>query len=177
MEEASAERIIRDYLIPWFAPTLTRVRTISAAGAGNVEPTFEDFHRLARFTHLEPAYRDAAWVRVDGDPPGKAIAARLRERYRTWSPDRFATFSEPAFEMYYPEAFRARAEAALAEPGKRARREAKAELLNAVREWMDDDVGRAREALAVSARPVIDDLCTIETQLGELRNAAVPVQG
>jgi hypothetical protein len=33
LEESSAERIIRDYLIPWFVPRLTRVRTIAAGGA------------------------------------------------------------------------------------------------------------------------------------------------
>ena len=66
LEEASAERIIRDYLIPWFVPKLQRVRTLSAGGATKVEPAFEDFHRLVRFTHLEKAYENLAWVRVDG---------------------------------------------------------------------------------------------------------------
>jgi energy-coupling factor transporter ATP-binding protein EcfA2 len=70
LEESSAERIIRDYLIPWFAPKLTRVRTLAVGGVNQVEPTFDDFHRLVRFTHLEEAYRDAAWVRVDGDGVG-----------------------------------------------------------------------------------------------------------
>ncbi|ARU22344.1 membrane protein [Ralstonia solanacearum] len=40
VEESSAERIIRDYLIRWFAPKLSRVRTLAANGTGNVEATF-----------------------------------------------------------------------------------------------------------------------------------------
>ena len=32
LEESSAERIIRDYLIPWFAPLLALVRTLAAGG-------------------------------------------------------------------------------------------------------------------------------------------------
>ena len=39
VEESSAERIIRDYLVPWFAPRLTRVRTISSGGTSKVEPS------------------------------------------------------------------------------------------------------------------------------------------
>ena len=44
LEESSAERVIRDYLIPWFAPKLTRMRTISSSGVDRVEPNFEDLN-------------------------------------------------------------------------------------------------------------------------------------
>lgn len=167
LEEASAERIIRDYLIPWFAPTLSRLRTLSAAGNGNVEPTFDDFYRLARFTHLEPAYRNVTWVRVDGDDEGRAIVGRLQRGYPTWSADRFGTFSEAAFERYYPGVFRDRVERALAEPDRQARRLAKRQLLNDVRKWVDEDRDRAEAAFEESAGPVISDLVEIERQLGE----------
>ena len=165
LEESSAERMIRDYLIPWFAPKLTRIRTLAAGGSSQVEPTFDDFHRLVRFTHLEDAYRNAAWVRIDGDLAGTAIVRALQERYPSWSPDRFATFSEPQFERYYPAEFGERVEAALAETGKRARRDAKRKLLDGVRAWLDQDDARARAALEASAQPVIDDLIRIQRQL------------
>jgi hypothetical protein len=165
LEESSAERIIRDYLIPWFAPKLVRVRTLAAGGTGQVEPTFEDFHRLVRFTHLEHAYRNFAWVRVDGDEVGQKIVRRLRERYPAWASDRFGTFSEAQFERYYPERFQQQHEAILAVQDRHGRREAKRELLDEVRSWLDEDQARARAALATSAASVIADLKQIEAQL------------
>lgn len=36
LEESSAERIIRDYLIPWFAPKLSRVRTLAVGGTSQL---------------------------------------------------------------------------------------------------------------------------------------------
>jgi hypothetical protein len=165
LEESSAERIMRDYLIPWFAPKLARVRTLAAGGNAQVEPTFQDFHRLVRFTHLEDAYRNYAWVRVDGDEQGEEIIRRLRERYPSWAPDRFGTFSEAQFERYYPEAFHEQVEAVLAEPDGRVRREAKRQLLDEVRAWLDEDEARGRDALATSAGPVVADLERIEAQL------------
>jgi hypothetical protein len=167
LEESSAERIIRDYLIPWFAPKLARVRTLAAGGNSEVEPTFQDFHRLVRFTHLEEAYRDAAWVRVDGGEPGEEIVSRLRAQYPTWSPDRFGTFSEAQFERYYPREFSPEVDAALSQRDKQAGREAKRQLLVDVRAWLDEDDTRGRAALAASAAPVIADLEQIEAYLVE----------
>ncbi|MEX3763133.1 ATP-dependent endonuclease [Paraburkholderia phenoliruptrix] len=165
LEESSAERIIRDYLIPLFAPRLSRVRTLAANGTGEVEATFDDFHRLVRFTHLEQAYANAAWVRVDADPSGRAIVDKLRERYPSWSQDRFRFFEQEQFERYYPEHFAERVEATLAIANKKDKREAKRALLNDVRAWLDEDLERARAALSVSAKEIIDDLRNIEVQL------------
>jgi hypothetical protein len=165
LEESSAERIIRDYLIPNFAPKLSRVRTLACNGSSTVEPTFADFHRLFLFAHLEDVYRDAAWVRIDGDSEGRRIVGELQKKYAGWSPDRFACFSEPQFEKYYPVHFSSDVEGALAVQDKQELRTAKRELLGRVVEWLDADPTRAREALSESAREVIDDLCKIERQL------------
>jgi hypothetical protein len=165
LEEASAERIIRDYLIPWFAPKLTRVRTLSTNGAGNVGPTFEDFHRLVRFTHLERAYTNSAWVRIDGDEVGKEVVDKLRKAYSTWSPDRFACFENPQFEHYYPSEFGERVKQVLSIADKKERRSAKKILLDDVRKWLDADTGRAQAALLESAPEIIKDLQKIELQL------------
>ncbi|MDP2143682.1 MAG: AAA family ATPase [Gallionella sp.] len=167
LEESSAERIIRDYLIPWFAPKLARVRTLAVGGVNQVEPTFDDFHRLVRFTHLEEAYRDAVWVRVDGDQVGIDVVSRLKSRYSSWQPDRFGNFGETQFEHYYPSEFEGKIRDALNCVDRQARREAKRILLDNVRAWLDEDEQRAREALEKSAAEVITHLQQIESQLAK----------
>lgn len=165
LEESSAERIIREYLIPWFAPKLARLRTLAVGGVSQVEPTFDDFHRLVRFTHLEEAYRDAAWVRIDGDSDGSKIITRLQERYSSWKPDRFGCFSKAQFEHYYPGEFAEQTKEVLAYSDKSIRRDAKRKLLDNVRTWLDEDEQRGRKALEKSAADVIADLRLIESQL------------
>lgn len=165
LEEASAERIIRDYLIPWFAPRLVRIRTLSTAGVNNVEPTFEDFHRLVRFTHLEKAYKNAAWVRLDGDEIGQKIIAKLQGRYADWERDRFACFVQKYFESYYPANFQDRVVETLSIANNQERRESKRVLLEEVRAWLDADSIRGKAALEQSAREIIEDLQKIESQL------------
>lgn len=165
LEESSAERLIRDYLIPWFTPKLTRVRTVATGGNSQVEPTFDDFHRLVRFTHLEPIYQSATWVLVDGDEDGRKIVESLRNRYLAWSTDRFDWFHAPHFEQYYPAEFSKEVQAALALPDKAKRREAKHVLLERVRGWLDQDETRGRTALAESAIEVITKLREIENKL------------
>jgi hypothetical protein len=165
LEEASAERIVRDYLIPWFAPRLARIRTLSTAGVNNVEPTFEDFHRLVRFTHLEKAYKNAAWVRIDGDEIGRKIIAKLQERYADWEPDRFACFVHKQFESYYPAYFQDRVIETLSIANNQERRESKRMLLEEVRTWLDADTARGKAALGESACEIIEDLRKIESKL------------
>jgi hypothetical protein len=39
LEESSAERLVRQYFVKWFAPGLVgRIRTVAAEGTGDVEP-------------------------------------------------------------------------------------------------------------------------------------------
>lgn len=167
LEESSAERIIRDYLIPWFAPRLSRIRTLACRGSSTVEPTFADFHRLFLFAHMEQVYRDAAWVRIDGDDNGRRIVKELRDKYTEWAPDRFACFSEPHFERYYPAWFSSKVDEIFAnnKNDKQALRNAKKALLEDVIKWLDEDQKRASAALELSAAEVIRDLCAIEKQL------------
>lgn len=165
LEEASAERIIRDYLIPWFVPRLSRIRTLSAAGAGNVTSTFEDFNRLVRFTHLEKAYTNAAWIRVDGDEVGRQIVGQLRKGYATWKPEHFSCFSHPQFERYYPTNFQEQIEKTLSINNKQQQRDAKRLLLNDVRKWLDADHSRGKAALKDSAHEIIKDLKKIESEI------------
>ncbi|WP_321954887.1 ATP-dependent nuclease [Burkholderia cenocepacia] len=165
LEESSAERIIRDYLIPWFAPKLSRVRTLAANGTSKVEATFADFDRLMKFTHLEPMYFKAAWVRVDADASGQAVVQKLRDRYKTWPQDHFGCFSQSQFERYYPEHFADQVTQALAVSDHQKKREAKRLLLDDVRKWLDENEERGRAALELSAKDIIEELKKIEAQL------------
>ncbi|MGN6364592.1 ATP-dependent nuclease [Asticcacaulis taihuensis] len=170
LEEASAERIIRDYLIPWFAPKLSRIRTLAAGGADDIDPRFSDFERLTRFTHLENAYRGLAWVRVDGDEKGKAIVSKLQSDYKAWPPDRFANFSSDQFERYYPADFQDKIDVILKMPRGQHKTTAKKALLLEVLEWLNVDEKRGREALAQSAKEIIDDLASIQETIMQPRN-------
>jgi predicted ATPase len=162
LEEASAETIIRDYLIPMFAPGLRVVRTISASGVDRVEPTLDDLNRLVLFLHLEPAYKGRAWVRVDGDAPGCAMVERLKSKYADWPEHAFATFTQTNFENYYPSEFLDQATAALSLRDGARRREEKRHLLTRVQDWLDQDIARAKSALKVSAAEVISQLQAME---------------
>ena len=117
-----------------------------------------------RFTHLEEAYRDAAWVLIDGDDPGRQIVSELRRRFPDWTESHFDTFSAANFEAYYPADFSGDVSAALGLKGKE-KRQAKRQLLERVRAWLDEDEARGREALAASAAPVIERLRQIEKEI------------
>lgn len=165
LEESSAERIIRDYLIPFFVPDLHRVRTVSASGVGNVEPTFTELNRLALFMHLEPMYTGKAWVIVDGDEPGRKLINDLKGKYRSWDEKHFRCFTEPSFENYYPAEFSDRVRKVLENTNKEQKRREKKELLDQVIAWLDEDEVRARKALDQSAREVIELLGEIQTNI------------
>lgn len=167
LEEASAEGLIRDFLIPWFAPNLAgRVRTVSTRGASRIKPTFDDFNRLVLFTHLETRYRNRAWVLIDGGEEGEQIVAALRRAYGdVWQPEQFRTFQERYFEKYYPALFQDRAEQALKEGDLQQRRELKKALLREVRDWIQEDPSQAKAAFEESAAEVIRLLQEIENRL------------
>lgn len=165
LEESSAERIINDLLIPWFAPKLARVRTVSLGGAGQVEPGFADYHRLFLFAHLENRYRGRAWVVVDGDLQGEQIAERLQHAYASWDPSHFRCWKQHNFERYYPARFESAASAVL-EISHKEKRAAKRALLEEVLEWAEEATEEARGAFEISALEVIEFLREVETRLG-----------
>lgn len=167
-EESSAERLIRQYLAPWFAPGVTKLRTLGARGVSRVEPLFEDFREMFLFAHLEPAYRDRAWVIVDGDQAGQDLVAKLRQDFTSWSPNHFQHWTKGQFELYYPSVFADKVQEVLAIPDIRRRREAKKRLLNEVLTWIEEDAERAQAEFAQSAADVIEILKEIEIELASL---------
>mgnify|MGYP001793937174 CR=1 FL=1 len=161
LEESSAERIIRDYLIPWFVPKLSRLRTLSARGVHRVESVFDDYFRLVCFAHLEKIYRNRTWVRVDGDEPGIKAVKQVRKKFSSWDSSRFEAFAHKNFERYYPQEFAKKVEEVLALKHNDKRNEKKA-LLDKVLEWLDEDEVRARQALAESAEEIVTFLRRVE---------------
>ena len=164
LEESSAEMIIRRYLIPWFVPQLSRIRTVSAGGTSKVEPIFEDFRRLFLFAHLEPQYRGKAWVVVDGDDEGRKVVAGLQGKYKDWPIDHFATWNQPDFEHYYPAPFAAQVDETLAK-NHREKPAAKKKLFDEVIAWCEANPEDAKAAFASSATKVIEKLREIDQAL------------
>ncbi|MEQ1823785.1 MAG: AAA family ATPase [Fimbriimonadaceae bacterium] len=164
LEESSAERIIRDYLIPWFVPSLIgRIRTIAANGVDDVEPQFNEFRRLFTFLHLENVYKGRAWVVVDGDEPGKAVVVKLQAKFGDWSANAFSFVEKEAFELYYPAEFQERAKDTLEEADKKERRNKKKKLLEDVVDWIKRDEENAKHQFATSAAEWVEKLKAIAT--------------
>ena len=156
LEESSAERVVRDILIPTFVPELRgRLRTFSAAGVTNLEPSVAEFRRLITFVHLEPAYEGRLWVRADGDQSGQAAVEKMNQTFPNMGEDGISTFQQPQFENYYPADFADEAQEVLAIVDKKARRMAKTDLLQKVLAWTDGNPYQAKLAWEASAQEVI----------------------
>jgi predicted ATPase len=166
LEESSAERVIRDVLVPRFVPNLRgRLRTFAAGGVTNVEPSVSEFRRLITFVHLQPVYDGSMWVRVDGDDSGSRVVQDLEAKFPTLKAGRVAAFSQPDFELYYPQVFEDTVRSILAMPRNEARRSAKTALLQQVLEWTQENEQAALQAWEVSAAEVINLLREIEARL------------
>ena len=64
--------------------------------------------RMFLFTHLEPSYRNMAWVIVDGGEPGTRTVERLKAQYGTWDPTRFQILRQSGLESYTRTGLRSR---------------------------------------------------------------------
>jgi hypothetical protein len=168
LEESSAEKIIRNYLIPWFTPALeNKVRTFSAHSISEIEPKFTDFNNLFVFLHLEPRYKNKAWVIVDSGNEEKTIIDRMKTTYKSagWKEEQFLQFSEHDFEKYYPSEFQNEINKIIETSNKEERRKKKESLLSNLEEWIKEDCERARKAFETSAQEVIKILKEIERAL------------
>lgn len=165
LEESSAEEIIRDFLIPLFIPGLAkRLRTYSSRTVNEMEIKFKDFNNLFVFLHLEPQYKNKAWVILDAGKNEEEILNKMKEYYLKagWNEDNFLQFKQHDFERYYPKHFKKEVEAIAKITDKREKREQKASLLNHVKEWIDDNKEEAKKQFTDSAKEVIAILKTID---------------
>lgn len=163
-EESTAEKLCRDYLIPWFAPTLKRLNTVAGSGASRVTSLTQNLFEMLIFADLEPAYKYRAWVLVDGDQAGADALTRLRAQFPTWPDDRFLRWGAAGLEEYYPDAF-AEEVARIRKRPRGERRELKKALFDRVLAWIAEDEARAKAAFAVSAEGAIQTLRSIEVSL------------
>lgn len=160
-EEASAERICREFLIPWFTPEMTgKVRTFSAHSASEMKIKFNDFNRLFVFLHLQEMYKNRVWVIIDGGDSEKKILDDLSKTYISsdWSANQFRQLSYHNFEEYYPQRFASQIEVAIGETDKRRRIELKKALLEDVITFCAEDVEMAKSEFLTSAAEVIEVL-------------------
>jgi AAA15 family ATPase/GTPase len=173
LEESSAEKIIREYLIPWFTPELKgRLRTFSARSLSEVENKFEAFNNLFVFLHLQSVYQNLAWVVIDAGNEEEVIIEKLKERYMPsgWEKENFLQFNEHDFERYYPHQFKSEIDNLLKieinnRKDKKFRREGKKNLLDKVERWIEENPEYAKEAFEKSASNVIEILHQIESTL------------
>jgi len=175
LEESSAETVIREFLIPWFAPLLqTRLRTYSAHSLSEVTPKFRDFNDLFVFLHLEPAYKNQVWVLGDGGTEERKIIDDLVALYepKGWKSDHFVQLKEHDFENYYPDRFADERGKALDTKDKQRRRELKKQLLLHVQDWAKTDPKAAKGEFADSASEVVEFLKTVEVQLDSATDKA-----
>ncbi|MBD2665656.1 hypothetical protein B6N60_04548 [Richelia sinica FACHB-800] len=165
LEESSAERIIREFLIPWFAPDLQgRINTFSTKGIDKVITKFDDFNNIFVFLHLQPAYKNLAWVIVDGGPKEKEIIEQLKTKYTPsgWNANNFLQFSEHEFEKYYPERFELQIEHIIQMPNGKHKQQKKKDILEEVIKWVYENPEQAKSAFQESASEVIDILKNIQ---------------
>jgi predicted ATPase len=167
-EESSAERIVRDFLIPWFVPGLyNKVRTIAAMGVSDLQTRVIDFARLFIFIHQTPVYRNKCWVIADGDTAGKKCINELKTKFKdTWKPEQFQNFTEHNFEKYYPQPFAKKFDA-IQEKVKNVdeKRDAKRQLLEELIAWAGKNGDQAKKKFDYSFANVILTLKQIEKQL------------
>jgi hypothetical protein len=180
-EESSAERLVRDFLIPWFTPRLATFVTVAANGVDDVAPRLHDLHRLFLYLHRQSAYALRAWIVVDGDDSGRDMIKKLASRFSDrWPSSHFKHWSVDDFERFYPTEFSARVNEVLALPHGQQKQQAKRELLHSVLDWVVADPERAREGFERSAAEVIEFLREIEASVldvprsGAERASALP---
>lgn len=167
LEESSAEIIIREYLIPFFVPSLSKkLRTFSSRTMSEIEIKFKDFNNLFVFLHLEPVYKNKAWVVLDNGENEKQVIDKMKDYYikHGWSPDNFSQFKEHDFERYYPKTFKKRTEEVLAIENKNEKREQKRLLLEELKNWVENNREKAKTEFSVSAVEIITLLKSIDKQ-------------
>lgn len=168
LEESSAEKIIREYLIPWFTPQLVgKLRTYSARTISEVEIKFRDLNNLLVFLNMEPIYKNRVWIIVDSGDKEKEIIDKLKEVYVSsgWKADNFLQFNEHDFEKYYPEVFQAKVNEVLQIGNSKQKLEKKKELREEVERWIESESNRAKQEFEISAKEVIGRLKKIEVEL------------
>lgn len=167
-EESSAEQFVREFFIPTYTPGLSKLlRTFSARTVGEVDSKFKDFNNLFVFLHLEPSYKNKAWVVVDSGENERQILDKMKQYYlpHGWHESNFLQLSKHNFEEYYPEHFAEQVALAINEANSQKKAKAKSELLRTVLKWAKENPEQAKKEFEKSASEIISILQTIKTSL------------
>ena len=166
LEESTAERLIKDFIIPHMVPALDgNLKTVAASGIADVEARFVDFHRLFTFIHTCPQYAQRAWVAVDGGQKGKEVISKLQVKYKSWPAEHFRSFGKNDFEYYYPPRFHTEVTNALGLPNGLERQRAKNELVQQILRWTRSDPETAKKEFKSSAAEILEFLQEIAAKL------------
>jgi predicted ATPase len=169
LEEASAESIIKDYLIPIFTPELSNVlRTFSTSGVNQMSKKVDDFHRLFIYLHLTEIYKNKVWVIADAGANELEEINKIRDIYvnkHNWNSSRFRQFSKNNFEEFYPDIFKEDVLNILSMPNGKAKTTEKANLVKKILLWTKQNRDLAESTFSQSAKEVIDILKEISIAL------------
>ena len=160
------ERLIRQFLIPWFAPNLIgKLQTIAADGVADVEPRFREFRRLFTFLYKADIYRNNTWVVTDGDQIGRETIITMRAKFGAdFNVARFHHWKLDGMEEYLPGNFKERGRAIKMQPEK-LRWNLKKELYRELFDWIMANEDEAMEVLKGTADEILEYLSGISTAL------------
>jgi AAA15 family ATPase/GTPase len=166
VEESSAERLIRDFVVPWFLPRARGViRFISAQGVSNLESKFNRLEELFVYLHLAPIYKQRAWVIADGDPAGLDATQSLKNKFKSWDQSHFVNWEKPTFEEYYPARFQEQINKIRSMSNSQQKQVEKAKLLDVLINWLNQNPDEAKARLNESAAEIINVLSKIFSKL------------
>jgi predicted ATPase len=162
MEESTAEKVVRDYLIPTFVPGLQHsLRTVASQGVNDVSNKLQMLNTLFMYAHRSEIYRNKAWVLVDGGEAGQKVISKLRANYPGWEHSHFDQLSKENIEEYFPSKFNAQVKQVLKLNNGLGKQKAKHDLLSKVIDWTIAEPEIARTAFEESAAEIIRKLQSI----------------
>ncbi len=184
LEEASAETLIRNYIIPLFFPKLkNKLRTFSCRGITQVEDKFKFLNNTFVYLDLSKQYHNKVWVIVDfgevgskeqnlivnlAKSYGNKSESRNSEEKPVWDETNFAMLSKHDFEEYYPEEFKTKAEIneILSEKKQTGREDKKHALLKDFRAYLDKtEESEQKKILQNNFQELIDKITIINSAL------------
>lgn len=166
-EESSAERIVRDILIPNFSVKLgNKLCTIASNGIDDVKKRFNNLHQTMVYLHRTPIYQKNTWVMVDKHPKSKTYRNDLFGKFPSWDKDQFTILTETNFEKYYPKSFQGEVDKVLKIKDPEEKRLRKKILLDNVVDWANKTPKEeVKKQFLKSAKEVIDILEKIDKKL------------
>ncbi len=173
LEESSAERVIRDIIIPNFVPQLAQFTTLASGGFTKTESLVDELSRTILSLH-KTEKQDRVWVLIDGGKDERTVIEKLQAKYKTWNPQHFSQFSAHNFEEFYPPRFSSEVDDVLAVDNSLDRSRRKGKLAETVVEWALANPSVASKELADSAGNVIEALEAIARQANEADSLDTP---